>query len=63
MEQDDIVETSDAEELEEICATKQIYWHNGDMYRRDDGHSPRKRVKVGRVVAVFTLFQFFQHIR
>jgi hypothetical protein len=49
MDQDEFVETSDAEELEEIQA-KREYWQIAarelDTYRRDDGHSPRKRVKV-----------------
>ncbi|KAF8885008.1 Mus7/MMS22 family-domain-containing protein [Infundibulicybe gibba] len=45
---DEIVETSDFEEKEEIEASKSPYWQyrNQDIYRRDDNYSPRKRVKV-----------------
>lgn len=47
----DIVETSDAEEEEEIRLSKYVYWKKQGKHRTseaNDGDSPKKRVKVSR---------------
>lgn len=49
MFEDELVETSDVEELEELEKQKTVkskYTANGDIHRREDSYSPRKRIKV-----------------
>lgn len=49
MFEDELVETSDLEELEELEKPKTLkseYTANGDIRRREDSYSPRKRIKL-----------------
>lgn len=49
MFEDEFVETSDVEELEELEKPKTVKsasTANGDIHRREDSYSPRKRIKV-----------------
>lgn len=47
MREDDYVETSDAEEREEIQASNMYWKHGGDSTCNND--LPRKRAKVGKI--------------
>jgi len=68
MDHDEFVETSDPEEIEESQATKWAYWQivisDQNIYRRDDYHSPRKRVKVSRRLCIWLVLRLvIQKIR